>query len=113
MNTPTRALVLPAVWDNTPAEPASTATTADQMSGRQMNRVNGRASVMSWIETTPNQRASTAKPQLIGDRHHEAADQQPERLTGQSTVLEGHAQCEGGDDRELRTHHHRADHQDR
>ena len=33
MNTPTSAFVRPPVWDSTPAQPASTATTADQRSG--------------------------------------------------------------------------------
>ncbi|SIM75782.1 Uncharacterised protein [Mycobacteroides abscessus subsp. abscessus] len=60
MKTPTIALVLSVVWAHTPAAPASRATTKDQMSGRQMKPVWGRARVTSSGVKAPACRAAKA-----------------------------------------------------
>ena len=58
MKTPTSALLRPAVVESTPAAPASTATTSDQWSGRQMKPVSGRGA--ATVDAS-NQPTATAR----------------------------------------------------
>ena len=101
----------PAVWDRTPAVPASTATTADHLSGRQMNPVKGRGPVTSDRSIQPTARAIRASTAVIAIATRKPLDQEACRVLDEVRSSGRQAHRQGGDHTELRAHDHPADHE--
>jgi hypothetical protein len=112
MKTPTSALERPAVTERTPAAPASSATTTDQRSGRQMKPVSGRAAARSAGEIQPAARASRASAvaAAIATRKPSSSSFAACR---RARPGEHHPDADRGHRPELRPDDHRADHEDR
>ena len=77
-----------------------------------MKAVPGRGPVTSSAEIQPNARPSKRREGRDRDRHSEADDQGPERKHEQARPTSYQRQPQRGHGDELRTEHHRADHQD-
>ena len=101
----------PAVWDRTPAVPASTATTADHLSGRQMNPVKGRGPVTSDRSIQPTARAIRASTAVIAIATTKPLDQEACRVLDEVRSSGRQAHRQGGDHTELGAHDHPADHE--
>src|SRR3712207_492504 len=106
MKTPTSAFERPAVWDSTPAQPASTATTADHLSGRQMKPVSGLAPVTSTRLIQSDALASSASSVVTTMAKAKPFTRRRRDMADQCSPPQRQADCESRDDAELRADNH-------